>query len=616
MTRGKLRPTFGLVAALAVGCVSVPDYPVGDLDPAAHDAGAGGAVGTIGAACGTPSALACAGHAQKLALVCDPGSGKWTALQSCSGQQLCDTRVGATQGSCQEPAPPCLGKAPGDKVCQTGASVECGPDLLTTSTTACPFACAAGACVGSCTPGTRRCTGATPEVCDAKGSWKGEAPCAYVCTGSGQCTGECTPDAKECADNAPRSCDANGTWQTSAACAGVCAAGVCVAACTDGAKQCNALVPQRCVGGGWQSDAACPYVCKLGACSGACSPGAVRCSALVPQTCDANGAWQSGTACADATPNCSYGTCVGVVTTPPSCIGGASGQADCGPTSNESCCTSLPVPGGTVQLDSTHTATVSDYKLDKYEITVGRFRKFVDAVVGGWTPTAGAGKHTHLNGGSGLSNGSGGYEPGWDVAWNTNLPTAKATWDGSTGLACDSNYQTWTNAAGANEKRPINCTNWYQTAAFCIWDGGFLPSEAEWQYAAAGGSEGRHYPWGATAPGANAVLAVYGCFWAGTGSCTGVANIAPVGSLDSGRGKWGHSDLAGNVLEWTLDGYVDPYASTHSTDYAGVAPAAYPVFRGGAFNAPGSALLTSQRYSNPRASRDAVVGARCARSIP
>ena len=261
--------------------------PSGDA-PTEAEADADAATSPVlGASCASPGALACNGHAQKLVLVCDANSSAWAALQSCDGQKLCDSR----SGSCQDPAALCVGKAPGDKVCEAGASVECGPDLVTASTTACPFACAAGSCVGSCAPGTRRCAAATPEACDAKGTWNAEASCAYVCAGEGQCTGECTPNAKECVGNAPRACDASGTWQTSAPCANVCSAGVCVAACSNGAKQCNALVPEACVGGAWQTSAACPYVCNVGTCIGACSPGATRCSALVPQTCDATGAW-------------------------------------------------------------------------------------------------------------------------------------------------------------------------------------------------------------------------------------------------------------------------------------------------------------------------------------
>ncbi len=341
-----------------------------------------------------------------------------------------------------------------------------------------------------------------------------------------------------------------------------------------------------------------------------CTPGEKRCgvvNASQPQQCDATGRWQ------DLGAECAF-ECVGAgACGMASCVGGATGQRDCGPGGNEDCCTSLLVPGGTVQLDSTHSATVGDYRLDKYEVSVGRFRGYVDAVVGGWLPPAASGKHAHLNGGRGLSDGNGGYEPGWDVTWNSNLPIAKATWDGSNGLACDAAYQTWMSAAGVYEKRPINCVNWYQTAAFCIWDGGFLPSEAEWQYAAAGGSENRTYPWGSTVPGANVNLAVYGCYRGANGTCSGVANIGPVGSVPAGNGRWGHSDLAGNVLEWTLDWYLWSYGPAASANYANVTDAASRVFRGGAYYYDASALLASYRYGYAPAYRRDLNGARCAR---
>ena len=102
------------------------------------------------------------------------------------------------------------------------------------------------------------------------------------------------------------------------------------------------------------------------------------------------------------------------------------GLDNCGPLRADNCARSLLVSGGTFYrkvlgdpsgAGKVYPATISDFRLDKYEVTVGRFRKFVDAWVGGWHPSAGEGKHTHLNGGAGLVNTAGGNEPGWDASW-------------------------------------------------------------------------------------------------------------------------------------------------------------------------------------------------------
>ena len=474
----------------------------------------------------------------------------------------------------------------------------------------------------ACRPGEKRCGGKAAQTCDASGQWQTSQTCPYVCS-AGACTGVCVPDVTQCNGSTPQSCDGSGAWVSGTTCSNqTCTGGTCQGVCAQGQTRCSGNDAQTCdPSGQWTAPATCgSQACVSGVCQGACAPNARGCNAQQPQRCDTTGSWQSdGATC----PMVCEGAGVCAMT---SCANGAAGQADCGPNGNDSCCSSLLVSGGTFSrsydgvtsgyTDPQYQAAVSDFRLDKYEITVGRFRRFVDAVVAGWTPAAGAGKHAHLNGGSGLSNGgaAGTFEPGWDVTWNAFLPSTKAGWDATSALSCNASNQTWTVAAGSNEARPINCVDWYKVAAFCIWDGGFLPSEAEWNYAATGGNEQRVYPWGTAAPGPNAALAVWGCYWNGTGSCSGVTNIAPVGSVPAGNGRWGQSDLAGNVWEWTLDGYKTPYNETLCANCANSANSAVRVFRGGFFFRTVGNLLSSYRNANAPSFRIEDIGSRCARS--
>jgi formylglycine-generating enzyme required for sulfatase activity len=322
--------------------------------------------------------------------------------------------------------------------------------------------------------------------------------------------------------------------------------------------------------------------------------------------------------CAAST--CSGGACTGFTVTATSCQGsGGSGLTDCGE-SSESCCTSLEVTGGTYfrtydldlanvlilsadggPTDLADPATVSGFRLDKYLVTVGRFRQFVNAFFppdggSGWLPAPGSGKHLHLNGGDGLNVTAGGYEPGWLTTDNGNIaPT-------DTNLACDPTWATWTSAASTKETLPINCVNWYVAYTFCIWDGGFLPSEAEWEYAAAGGNGQREYPWGSTDPGTSNQYAIYGGFSAG---------IAPVGTATLGAGLWGQLDLAGEVWEWNLDYYGD-YADP-CTDCTDTTEVYDRVLRGMDSNIHG-ALWPPLRNSGPPSFRFSEAGFRCART--
>jgi formylglycine-generating enzyme required for sulfatase activity len=302
-------------------------------------------------------------------------------------------------------------------------------------------------------------------------------------------------------------------------------------------------------------------------------------------------------------------------------------MTNCG-ASSESCCTSLEVTGGTyyrtfdpIDLEAdggpsaeADLATVSSFRLDKYLVTVGRFTQFVIAWENGsgYTPPAGSGKHTHLNGGNGLNANGGGYEPGWVAKDDSNIAVTSAN------LSCDPNYATWTTSGAGQENLPIDCVNWYEAYAFCIWDGGFLPSESEWEYAAAGGSQQRAYPWGNTGPGmacpgTGCQYAIYGCYYpAGLGACTGVMNIASVGMAARGAGLWGHLDLAGEVFEWNLDGYGgygDP-----CTDCADVTDGVYKIVRGGSYHDLSSYLMSWNRGRDGPAPRYGDIGVRCARS--
>src|SRR5262249_3349795 len=125
-------------------------------------------------------------------------------------------------------------------------------------------------------------------------------------------------------------------------------------------------------------------------------------------------------------------------------------------------------------------ATVAPFLLDRYEVTVGRLRRFVQSYPAS-RPAEGAGAD--------------GSAPGWGRDWP--LPPGQAELRADLRSCADA---TWTDAEGAREERPATCGSWYVAKAFCLWDGGRLPSEAEWNFAAAGGAEQRVYPFSTPPP--------------------------------------------------------------------------------------------------------------------
>lgn len=266
-------------------------------------------------------------------------------------------------------------------------------------------------------------------------------------------------------------------------------------------------------------------------------------------------------------------------------------------------------------MDMLFPATVSDFRLDTYLVTVGRFRAFVAAGMGTQhsPPAAGAGAHEAIPG------------SGWDASWNSMFAPDTAALESALKGSCgDSMLQTWTDTAGANEELPINCITWYEAMAFCIWDGGYLPTEAEWNYAASGGNEQRAFPW-STPPGDLAIGCGYANYFInvpfmsscidgmpGSSDTPGAPN--QVGSESSkGDSKWGQSDLGGNVTEWVLDLFNDYLMSCD--DCANLTTPATPpsrVARGGSFASTSNDLRTGSRQFGTPSGRYPNYGMRCA----
>ena len=291
--------------------------------------------------------------------------------------------------------------------------------------------------------------------------------------------------------------------------------------------------------------------------------------------------------------------------------------ATCGPTGDESCCATALVPGGNflrsydaapdgMYTNASHPATVSSFVLDKYEVTVGRFRKFVAAGMGtrASPPLTGAGARM-LNGTANQS--------GWDPTWEAILAADTTALIAAVKCATYS----WTDVAGANEALPMNCITWFEAFAFCAWDGGFLPTEAEWNYTAVGGSEHRAYPW--SSPASSLPIDCTHANYTPSAACVtppGAGAVNRVGSESpTGDGKWGQADLGGNVWEWTLDSYDEAYPRP-CDDCANLTVASPRVIRGGGFIDPASNLRGAFRYYFGQGTRSHFLGVRCARSAP
>ncbi len=215
--------------------------------------------------------------------------------------------------------------------------------------------------------------------------------------------------------------------------------------------------------------------------------------------------------------------------------------------------------------------SIGRFEIDRTEVTVGEFRKFVEA--------------TGLKTAAERAGGGSTFEAGWEQrkGWNWRAPFGKP----------------------AGEREPALHVTYGEAEAFCRWAGKRLPLDAEWGEAAyterrpnapAGFSTGKSYPYptGDSPQGANCL-----------GDCGQVATVAhAVTSRGAGHAEAGSTragvnglyEMGGNAWEW-VDSGDGPEKRT----------------RGGSWWYGAAQMRDSHRQSKPVDTAVVYIGFRCAR---
>ncbi len=131
---------------------------------------------------------------------------------------------------------------------------------------------------------------------------------------------------------------------------------------------------------------------------------------------------------------------------------------------------------------------------------------------------------------------------------------------------------------------PAVHVSWHDAVAYCAWAGVRLPTEAEWEYAARGGLEGKRYPWG------DELMpdGIHRCnIWQGEfprrNTCEdGYYGTAPVDTFEPNG--FGLYNVAGNAWEWCADWFSPTFHVTGPReDPRGPDAGTHRVIRGGSY---------------------------------
>ena len=205
---------------------------------------------------------------------------------------------------------------------------------------------------------------------------------------------------------------------------------------------------------------------------------------------------------------------------------------------------------GNISQGDRYTVYVEEFFIDKYEVTIERYGKFLQ-VTGRTAPEY------------------------WD---HIKMPQ-------------DAN-------------RPVVGVTWHEAKAYCHWAKMRLPTEDEWEKSARG-TDGRIFPWGNDPPTREFTnFATFGDFE--------VAKLSPVGTFEKDKSPDGAYDLAGNVSEWTADSWNESRNLDRGAEET--VAGSPKVIRGGAWNATDEFLRAALRTSASPTHTDVGLGFRCAQN--